>query len=182
MKNLILVFMIPVFLVGCCPYNKPKGAAIKINNYEITKAEFEQEFKDSSFGQVDTLESRKEFLDNLINRKLILQNAQANGLDKGKDFLKMIERFWEQSLLKLALDRKSKEIAGVSIVSDKEIEGAYKNLLKEGKTDKPYEQMSQQIKWGLTKVKESQMMNQWLMQLRKGANIQVNKELILKDK
>jgi len=153
MKNLILVFMIPVFLVGCSQGNKSKDVEVKINNYEISKAEFEQEFKDSSFGRDDTAQSRKEFLDNLVDRILILQDAQKNGLDNDPKFLKMVEKFWMQSLLRLALEKKSKEISGTSLGSGDTV-----------------------------KLNESRLMNDWLTQLHKNANIQVKKDLIPRDK
>ena len=107
-----------------------KFVAVKINNYEISKAEFEQEFKDSGFGMVDTVQSRKDFLDNLVYRILIMQDSQKSGLDNGPQFLKMIEKFWINSLLKLALEKKSQEFAGASFVSDKTVEEAYQKMLK----------------------------------------------------
>jgi len=153
MKNLMLIFMIPAFIVGCVRCDKPKNTVIKINNYEISKAEFEEEFKDSNFARDDTLQSRKDFLDNLVDRILILQDAQKNGLDNDPQFLKMVEKFWMHSLLRLAIEKKSKEISGFSLGS--------------GDT---------------AKLKESSLMNDWLTQLHKDANIQLNKDLISKDK
>ena len=182
MKNLILVFMILAFLVGCSRYDKPKDVAIKINNYEMSKAEFEQDFKDSSFGRYDTAESRKEFLDNLVFKILVVQDAQKHGLDNGPQFIKMIEEFWIHSLLKLALENKSQDFSRASLVSDKTVEEAYQKMLKEGKTTKSYEEMYLQIKWDITKVKESQLMKSWLKQLQENANIRINKDLTLKDK
>jgi hypothetical protein len=182
MKNLILVFMIPVFIVGCTRCDKQKDAVIKINNYEISKAEFEQEFKDSSFASDDTPQSRKDFLDNLVDRILILQDAQKNNLDNDPRFLKMVEKFWMQSLLRLALEKKSKDIAVASLVSDKDIEESYQGMLKDGKTTKSYKEIYQQIKRDITKLKESQIMSEWLTQLHKNADIQVNKDLIPKNK
>jgi hypothetical protein len=174
--------MLPVFLVGCGQSNKPKDAVIKINNYMISKVEFDRQFKDSSFAAVDTRESRKAFLDNLIDRVLILQDAQKNNLDNDPRFLKMVENFWMQSLLRLALERKSKEIIGASFVSDREVEEVYQRMLKNGKAAKPYEAMYQGIKRDLTEYKETRMLNQWLTQLHKDADIQVNKDLLPKDK
>ena len=179
MKKYLSFLLIAIFAAGCCPMPKEKKETLaKINNYEISRAEFEQEFLSSSFARADTLESRKEFLENLINRKLILQDAQKTGLDKAKSFLKMIERFWEQSLLKLTLDVKTKEIAGAAFVSDKEIEEAYNKLQKEGKADKAYEQMYKQLKWEITRSKESQAMAEWVARLRRQADIKVNEQLL----
>ncbi len=168
-----------LFIFGCTIQAENKVILAKINNYKITQEEFEEEFKESNFGGTDTLESRKEFLDNLINRKLILQDAQSKGLDKDKNFLKMIERFWEQSLLKIVLDRKAKEIAGSGLlVTDKVVEEKYNGIIKEGKTDKTYDQMYSQIKWELTKSKESQLMNDWVSELHKKAEIKINYDLL----
>lgn len=178
MRKCLLSLGVLIFIVGCGRATEKKMMLAKVNNYEITQEEFEEEFKDSSFGRTDTPESRREFLDNLINRKLILQDAQAKGLDKDKSFLKMIERFWEQSLLKIALDKKGKEIAGSVLVSDKAIEETYNKMVKEGKADRPYSKMYNQIKWELTRIQESQIMDNWISSLRKKADIKINQDLL----
>lgn len=116
--KLILVFVI-MFLAGCtCSSPKDKKVLAKINNYKISLAEFEEQFRGSPYSRDNTPEERKDFLKLLISRKLILQDAQAKGMDKDKEFLKMIERFWEQSLLKLAMERKSQEISGSAGIKD----------------------------------------------------------------
>jgi predicted RND superfamily exporter protein len=186
MKKNIILFSVAILIlaIGCSRSLKDKQNILaKINNYEITQEEFEAEFKESPYGRTNTLESRKEFLGVLINRKLILQDAQLKNLDKDKDFLRMIERFWEQSLLKLALDKKSKEIAGTTVfVSDKEIEETYNKMLSEAKTDRTYNQMYNQIKWEIQEAKELQAIDEWLEGLRKKAHIKINEGLLKADK
>jgi len=125
MKRYLIVILIVLLITGCKCQAKDKQILARINNYEITKQEFEEEFKDSAYGVSDTEESRKSFLDNLINRKLVLQEAQRQGLDKDSAFLKSIERFWEQSLLKVMLDKKSKDISMLKDTGKKEVEDAY---------------------------------------------------------
>lgn len=178
MKRKSLFLSVLIFIAGCNGAPQDKQMLAKINNYEITLDEFQEEFKDSSYAGNGAVETKKDFLNNLINCKLILQDAQNKGLDKDKSFLKMIERFWEQSLLKLAIDKKTKEIAGSVMVSDREIEEAYNNLPQEVKAAKPYESMYQQIKWQLTRNKESQLLNDWIAQLHKKSEINVNYDLI----
>lgn len=180
-KNLVFLSIL-IFIMGCNPAPKDKQILAKINNYEITLDEFQEEFKESSYARNGALESKQDFLNNLINRKLILQDAQKKGLDKDRSFLKMIEKFWEQSLLKLALDKKTKETAGSVAVGDKEIEDTYNNMAKEGKTDKSYDQMYQQIKWEITRAKETQQLNDWIAQLHKRADIKVNYDLLKQEK
>lgn len=78
MKKQIVVLSLGIFLLGCGGGQPPKKLVLaRVNNYEITQEEFEQEFKDSQYASTNTLEARKEFLNNLIDRKLILQDAQA---------------------------------------------------------------------------------------------------------
>lgn len=179
MKKILISLAALILIAGCSQNAKKDTTLAQINNYTISQQEFEEEFKASNYARDDTLKSRKDFLDLLIQRKLILQDAQAQGLDKNREFLKAIERFWEQSLLKLALDKQAKEISAKVSVSDEEIESKYQELLKEGKADdKTYAQMYNQIKWDITKSKDSGLMNNWLVELQKRAKIKVNEKLI----
>lgn len=175
---LIALLLLGPVIAGCAKHEPRKDILARINKYELTQQEFEEEFRNSPFGQLDTPESRKEFLNNLIDRKLILQEAQARGLDKKEDFLRAIEKFWEQSLLRISLDTKNKEIAGSVQVSDKLIQDTYHKMLKDGKTDKFYEEMYQQLKWEILKIKESEAMDAWVASLRKKALIKVNDALL----
>jgi len=96
------------FMLGCQP--KPAEHVVaKIGDYTITHEEFEDAFKSSSYGTQDNAASRQAFLNNMINQKLIILDAQTRGLDKDKDFLRMIENFWEQSLVTVALQQKTRE-------------------------------------------------------------------------
>lgn len=180
-KTLIFPFIL-TFIIGCNPAPKDKQILAKINNYEITLDEFQEEFKESSYARDGSLGAKKDFLNNLINRKLILQDAQKRGLDKDRSFLKMIEKFWEQSLLKLAIDKKTKEISGSLSISDREIEEAYNKMPEETKSAQPYDSMYQQIKWQLTRNKESQLLNDWIAQLHKKSDIKVNDDLLKQEK
>jgi len=182
MRKYAVILFLSLFIFGCGSQPKDKKVLARINNYEITADEFEEEFKDSTFGSVDTIESRKEFLDNLINRKLILQAAQNRGLDKKRSFLKSIEKFWEQSLLKITLDIKTKEIISSIHVSDKTVQEAYQKRLQEGKTDKTYEGVRDQIKWEIINTTGHQLLNDWITELRKEAVVKVNYDLLKQDK
>ncbi len=182
MKRFYIILLAALVIFGCTN-QKPKPnekIIVKVNNYEISLTEFEEDFKASGYGREDTFDSRKAFMDNLINRKLILQAAQSQNLDKEAGFLRMIEKFWEQSLLKVAIERKFKDISNSISVSDKMIEEAYNKLVKDGKADLPYDQMYQKIKWDLTKIRETQAMGAWVDKLRKQSSVKVNYDLLKK--
>ena len=114
----------------------------------------------------------------LINRKIILQEAERLGLDKEPDFLRNIERFWEQALLKSTLDRKGREISGRVRITDNAIEEEYNRLKADGKAEKPLQDMYSQIKWDLMRAKESQLLDEWLRSLRGRAVIRENLDLL----
>jgi hypothetical protein len=179
MKNylLSLLLLISVLISGCDKTCKNNQAMAKVNNYKISRDKFEAEFKDSRYSLNDNLASRKEFLDNLIDRKLILQEAERKGLDRDPAFLAAIERFWEQSLLKVALDKKMKEIMRSASVTDQEIRLRYDLLVKEAKTEKTYEQMRGQLKHEILKSKATQSIGEWVAGLRKNAIIDISPEL-----
>lgn len=145
-KSQFFFLMAALFLSGCgqCPIaNVDQDAVVTINDYSISRGEFENEFKASTYGEVDTPESRQNFLNTLIDRKLILQYAQKEGLDKEANFLKTIEKFWEQSLLKVALDKKTKEIESKITASD----------------------------WQVKRAEEAKAMSNWMSELRQKARI-----------
>jgi len=181
-KTLGVIFLVVIVLL-LLKLKAPRkdDYLVKINNYTITSQEFMEEFRLSAYAKDNTPESKREFLNMLIRRKLVLQDAQARGLDKDKEFLKSIERFWEQSLLKRAMEKKSHEIQGASLVSDNAVEAIYNKLKSEGKADKPYDQMYKQIKWSLTQLQESQAINKWLGELYKKAQIKINPVYVVKE-
>lgn len=176
MKRMFMVVLLA--LCAGCSNSREEASVVKINTYAISPQEFEVEFRESAFGRQNTMEARKQFLDTLVNRKLIMQDAEKLGIDKEVDFLKSIERYWEQMLLKAYLDRKGRELAGKVQISDAAVEQAYKKLSAEGKTELPYDQMYQQLKWQLTRDKESQLMNEWVDTLRRRAVIKEDLSLL----
>jgi hypothetical protein len=149
-RKMILGVMVAfLFVSGCGPKpgaGKGQEVVVSINDYKITRGEFESEFKNSPYGAVNTPESRQNFLNALIDRKLILQYAQKEGLDKETTFLKAIERFWEQSLIKIVLDKKMLDIAARNVGAN----------------------------WEAQRAAGAKEMNDWMSTLRKGARITVH--------
>jgi hypothetical protein len=174
-----LVVTMCLVLMGCGKAEPPKKIIAQINDYEVTFEEFEQGFLQSAYVmREDKAKARREYLDNLISQKLILQDAQKKNLDKDKEFLKSIERFWEQSLLTMAVGTKTKEITGSLQVPADQIQKLYQQMVKEGLTTQSYEEMYPQIKWQAAKQFEAQMLTSWMDSLRQNANIKVNESLL----
>jgi len=107
MKNLFILFAVIAIAAtaGCCRKECHKDEVIaKINNYEVTAGDIRDEAR-------LTAKSKESVLDEIITKKILLQEAQKKNLDKDKGFMKEIERYWEQALLKLLINRKIEEFA-----------------------------------------------------------------------
>ena len=72
--------------------------------------------------------SKEGLLDALITKELLLQEAQNMNLDKERDFIKTIELYWEQTLIKNLMIKKSDEIRGNIVVREDEIADYYNKM------------------------------------------------------
>ncbi len=175
-----VVLLLCIAFAGCggSP-SKDSKVLVQINEYKITVDEFNDGFAASAFASRDDVDvARTEYLDNVINQKVILLDAQKKNIDKQKDFLRSIERFWEQSLLTVALGSKTREITGSLRVSEEQVRKLYDQMVKEGIATKPYQDMYAQIRWQAEKQIEAQLLNDWMNDLRKKANIVIDKSLL----
>ena len=107
--RLVIGTIILAFILGCQSRESQKAVVARVGNYVITQDEFEEAYKNSAYGHQHNILYRSEFLKNMITQKLILLDAERRGLDRDPQFLKMVENFWQQSLLTFALQEKNKE-------------------------------------------------------------------------
>ena len=132
MKNKTLSLVVAsiflfLFAVSCEKVKslKEKGL-VKINDRVITVEEFDEEMEQlptALKALVVTDKGRREFLQKLIERELLLQEGVKRGFDKDEAILRKVEQF-KQGLIIEALTEKL--CAGKDEVSDKEMEAYYK--------------------------------------------------------
>lgn len=173
---LILGFSLPEF--ACSPKPSSEKIAVQINDHAVTTSEFETLYSEVAPEEEDK-ESRENFLENLITRKLLLLEAQKQGLDQQKEFLKSIKNFWEQSLLKEVVDKKMAEVSSRAGVSEQEIEKAYRQWTVQNPGSlKGEEEMRETLRWQVIQEKQAQALQEWTDQLRSQAKIQVDRKAI----
>ncbi|MFZ5907432.1 MAG: peptidyl-prolyl cis-trans isomerase [Nitrospirota bacterium] len=80
----------------------PRETALTVNEKVITVDEFNRLYASRPYGA----ESKSEFLNDLIVRELLIQEAQKQGIDREESFRRSIQNFYEQSLIKILIDRK----------------------------------------------------------------------------
>ncbi|MFC1808314.1 hypothetical protein ACFL0T_08150 [Candidatus Omnitrophota bacterium] len=183
MRYITFIFICSVFCLadsGCARKESPEKIAIQINTYSLGVDEFNKLFSELGVAQ-DTPQARDAFLENLINRKLLLQEAQREGLDRKQNFLADIENFWEQSLLKIVIDNKTKEISSKIQVRPEEIRDHCERWIRENPDKahmKSYDNIYKDINIKLSREKQVQAINAWIDEIRANSNIEIDKKAI----
>ncbi|MBL7131537.1 MAG: SurA N-terminal domain-containing protein [Candidatus Omnitrophica bacterium] len=178
MKKILSILLVLFIFSGCGKIDKSSPVAIEIDKIKITVNEFEEAFKNSFYAKEDTPSSRKEFLDYFVTRKLILKEAEKQSLDKDQNFLKDVELFWEQSLLKRILDRKIKELSLNVKIDDREIRNYYRAHKADYFKDKELGDVYGEIKWLILKEKQREAIEEWTNSLRKDSKVKIEYELL----
>src|SRR4051812_49205492 len=114
-KNLPLLFCAVAAALSLAACKKSSSAAksgpvvATVGNETITADEMKKRLEETSpflRARYNTLERKKEFLDNLIRNELLAQEAVRQGLDKSPAVKEQMKRAMIQELIKKQLDEK----------------------------------------------------------------------------
>jgi len=150
---------------------------IIVNGYSVSLEEFEEEWG-NAFQKDGSSQAKIEFAEKLIERKLLLQKAQALGLDTDPSFLLSVQRFWEQSLLKLVLEERSQVFAENIQVSDADVSAYYKLIAEENEAPTDFNDMKESIRYRLRREKAKRAMDAWILELRNNSDITIDKKAL----
>jgi hypothetical protein len=106
-------------LHGCSQQQHKKEAIATIGSYSLYRDDFMSELALYPPEYLQKV-TKEQILDGIIQKKVLLLEAQRRGLDRDPQFMKMVERFWEQSLLRSLLDTRSEEILSEIPETDKD--------------------------------------------------------------
>jgi hypothetical protein len=182
----VFPFIISLLLFFSCSVGNPDDSDVlaEVNDYKLTKREFQAQLADELEMDSDfklTREARDEFLEEIIRKEILIQEAKNLNLDKEEQFIRSIERYWEATLIKDLMERKGKEISKLIVVSQEEIIDRY-NLMKESEDDlPPLEDMEASIKHDLKEMKKAKKLKEWIDNLRKNAFVRINKKILYED-
>ncbi|MEW6584727.1 MAG: peptidylprolyl isomerase [Nitrospirota bacterium] len=128
MKRLAAVMaMVLLFaFVGCAKKEDSKGAYLaKVGNTKITEADLEREIKNlPEFAQklFEGSAGKEKFLDELVKKELLYQEAVKKGLDKDPEYQKKLDDFKKLTLIGVLLE---KEIETKAKVTDQDVKDYY---------------------------------------------------------
>lgn len=190
MKNIfIAIISVPVFilsLLGCADDrsgNEPVLA--RINDYELSLNEFDRQL----FSEIEmepefklTVKAKKAFLEQLIRKELMIQEAMRLKMDREEKFIKAIERYWQSTLIRDLLLLRGEDINQTTYISQAEIEARYLQMKKEEETDLDLKKVKDQIIVELKEEKKTKKLQNWVNDLRKNATIEIDQELLQKGK
>lgn len=101
-------------LLGDRPPGKKK-AALVVNDRVVSEEEFNKLYSSCD----PHLTDKSDFINALISKELLIQEARKLGIDREEPFRQSIQNFYEQSLIKILMDRKFSSISVT--VSDEEL-------------------------------------------------------------
>lgn len=99
----IVCVMTAVYIFTLWPEKQPaeQDIAVTINGHHLIRTPVADQENTSSYHQ----DSQKDLLDSTITRELLIQEAQRQAIDKEPSFRSSLKSFYEQSLIKVLLDR-----------------------------------------------------------------------------
>lgn len=188
MKNGLYLLFISflIFLAFSCSREQSENVEIvaSINDYNLTLKEFQSYVSDelemdSAFKL--TREARSEFIEGLIRKELLIQEARRLALDQKESFMRTIERYWEATLIRELIEKKNLDIEEIAIVSQEEIERRYKAMKDTDSSTPPLEDLEEEIEETLKDRKKTRLLKDWITSLRDNAEIEINEELLYKE-
>ncbi len=167
-------------LVACNPDNSvdTKDVAIKVNNAVVSTEEFNEMIKLEVYADPEMSlsdENRKRYVEYLISKELMIQEAMRLKLDRNKNFIKTIETYWEATLIRKLLDSKTAELKKEILVTEDEIKAYY--TANKDEFGEPYEEFKETIKSILESRHLKERLDAWTLSLRDSADITINQNL-----
>ena len=107
---ILVALMVSTALTGCVSKKEAGPIAARVNEYKMTADDLKEDIENSPYS-ADEKKDINEFLDFSIRKQVLIQEAQKLGLDRQRPFMKTIERYWEQTLIRELLKKKMQEIS-----------------------------------------------------------------------
>jgi hypothetical protein len=188
MKRL-LSFALVILTVSnslCCSdeHKERKEVLARINNFELTLAEFERQLSREIELDPDrrlTKEAKKTFLEELIRKELLIQEAKKRRLDRQERFIRSMERYWEATLIRDLMELKGAEIDDRTYISVEEVQDYYRAMGESEKPLPPLHEIETALIEDLKEKKISARLEEWIRDLQRKARIEIYEDVLFRD-
>ncbi len=181
-QYLLILLIIASLFLGCSSENGDQGEVLAtINDYKLYLDDFQRQLAeevelDHEFKITD--EAKKGFLEEIIKKEILIQEAKKYKLDQEENFRRTIERYWESTLIRNLMEVKGREIDKLTTVSQEEIKDYYLKM-KQTRDDLPtFDDMEEAVMKIIKEDKKTQQLEVWITDLRKKAKVESNLELL----
>lgn len=163
---------------GCSGPEELEDSYIRVNEYRASRDEINSLFKfetelDSNFYSSE--DTRKDFIQNLIQTQLLIQEARRRNLDQQEKFRKSIQLHWESTLIRDLLAEKTEELRKSTIVSEEEAQLYYEQN-NNGAKDITFDSVRDEIVSLLAEEKLTKRLDEWISGLKEKAEIVIQKD------
>lgn len=188
MKNILfyLLLLLLSLMFFSCSGEKSADTRVlaSINDFDLTLNEFQ--VKLAAELEMDrelklTKKARNDFLEEIIRKELLIQEAMRMNLDKKEKFIRAIERYWELTLIRDLMEVKGGEISQKVLISQEEIQDRYNQMKKQEPELEPFAELEEDIANELKDSKKTMALGKWIDELKQNAKIEINQELLYKE-
>jgi peptidyl-prolyl cis-trans isomerase C len=128
-----------------------------------------------------TKQVKRKFLEELIRKEVLIQEAKKRQLDRQPKFVRAIELYWEATLIRDLMELKGNQISKKALVSQAEIEAAYTDMQTSDDRLPPLSKLRDKLVEDIKEKKKTKMLKSWIDDLRGSSSVQINEELLYKD-
>ena len=107
MRQRIILILVVALMASACQKKASGQTVAVVNGEEITASELNDALTtDSTFAGASTKDARAAELQKLIDRKLVVQQGKADGVDKSPEFVNQQRRMTEDLIINLMLSKR----------------------------------------------------------------------------
>lgn len=179
----LLGLLLAALLLGACSGDSEDDGEVlaRINDYALTLEEFETQLAadlemDEQFKL--TQEAKQEFLERLIRKELLIQEAKRRKLDQQEAFVRAMERYWESTLIRDLMNLKGEEVVKRSSITEEQIRDRYEALKAQNQELPPFEDMRERIGRMLLEETRQERLEAWTEELRREGEVEIDEALL----
>ena len=177
---LVAAFCMLLVVAGCGGQEGQTGTPLaRVNAFTLTLEAFEAEL--AAEVELDpqaklTEAAKTRFLDELIRKQVLIQEARRQGLDRQERFVRTIQRYWEATLIRNLLEQKAEEIGARILVTEEQIAARHRQLLEEDPQTPALADLRDRIIAELKARQKTTLLEQWIGQLTADSKIEVDRD------
>lgn len=156
----------------------------RINDRNLALDEFERQLAAEIELNRDlklTKQVKREFLEDIIRKEILIQEAKRLQLDREQKFVRAIQRYWEATLIRDLMEMKGDQISKEILVSQEEIEARYGDMQKSGGAQPSLLELQDKIIDDIKEEKKTEKLKAWIDDLRGSSSVWINEEILYKD-